>query len=402
MNQPVLSIDVSKSKSFAATFMSYGQPFDKPFSFNHTQSDMGFLLSTLNKMENVSGIKPHIVLEATGNYSKPIVNYFENNGYPVVILNPIVTHVQKKKSVRKVKTDPIDANRIAQVYYLEDFKSHIPLESHIIELRNLSRHYTRFSEMYADTQNQFRSILDLVFPEFGKVFSSIRSKTSLNVLSLFPTPKSILSASKEDLIEALKPAKKSRDWYASKADQLIQVAKDSVPDISGQSSNISILKSFIEVLKHQQNILLDIKKQMLFWAKKSSYFDLLLSIPGIGEMTAMAIVSEVGDIKRFPTTKQLVAFAGLDPSVHESGKFKSSNNKISKRGSKYLRKALYQATVAGISKRKNGPANQLLYQFYTKKLSEGKPSKVAIIAASSKLLRIIFGVLNNNHTFIGK
>lgn len=399
MIQPILSIDVSKSKSYAATFLYYNQPFQKPFPFTHSQSEMKVLLSALHQLENETGLKPHVVLEATGNYSKPIVSFFENNGYPVFILNPISTHIQKKKAIRKVKTDPIDVNRIAQVYYLEDYKMNSPLESHIVELRSLSRQYVRFSNLYTNTQNQLTSILDLVFPHFGQAFSHIRGKTAMNVLSLFPTPASILSASREHLLDALKPARKSREWYELKADELIQAAKNSVPDTVGNAANISALKNYIEMLKHQQKILLDIKQQMLFWAKQSPYYDLLLSIPGVGELTGMTILAEIGDIKRFPTSKQLVAFAGLDPSVFQSGKFKASHNKISKRGSTYLRRALFQATVAGISNRVGGPLNQVLYSFYSKKLAEGKLSKVAIIATSNKLLRMIFGILKNNQPF---
>jgi len=152
MNHPILSIDVSKSNSYAATFLSYNQPLQEPFPFTHSQSEMKSLLVALNNLENHSGLKPHVVLEATGNLSKPIVSYFESNGYPVVILNPISTHIQKKKTIRKVKTDPIDVNRIAQVYYLENFKSNVSLDSHIIELRNLSRQYIRFANLYTETQ----------------------------------------------------------------------------------------------------------------------------------------------------------------------------------------------------------------------------------------------------------
>ncbi|KUO63137.1 MAG: hypothetical protein APF84_11480 [Gracilibacter sp. BRH_c7a] len=92
-------------------------------------------------------------------------------------------------------------------------------------------------------------------------------------------------------------------------------------------------------------------------------------------------------------SKQLVAFAGLDPSVFESGNFKASKNRISKRGSSYLRKALHQATVAGISNRQGRPLNKILYAFYSKKLAEGKPPKAAIIATSNKLVRMIYGIL---------
>lgn len=103
-------------------------------------------------------------------------------------------------------------------------------------------------------------------------------------------------------------------------------------------------------------------------------------------------IAEIGDIKRFPSTKQLTAFAGLDSSVHESGTFKANKNRISKRGSSYLRTALYQATVGGISKQVNGPRNPILSQYYQQKRLEGKPTRAAIVATSNKLLRIIYGI----------
>ena len=148
-----------------------------------------------------------------------------------------------------------------------------------------------------------------------------------------------------------------------------------------------------------KRIMTDLRADLITRASLSPAYALLLSIPGIGELTAATILSEIGQIDRFPSEKQLVAFAGLDPSVFQSGKFKSSNNRISKRGSSYLRKALYQATIGAISKRKNGPANPVLYEFYTKKKSEGKSPKVAIIATSNKLLRIIYGILKSQKPF---
>ncbi|MFE0554822.1 transposase [Paenibacillus sp. NPDC058910] len=111
------------------------------------------------------------------------------------------------------------------------------------------------------------------------------------------------------------------------------------------------------------------------------------------------IHAEIGDIKRFPSVKQLTAFAGLDSSVYESGTFKANQNRISKRGSAYLRTALYQATVGGISKQVHGPRNPILSRYYQQKRLEGKPAKVAIVAASNKLLRIIYGILSSDAPF---
>lgn len=143
----------------------------------------------------------------------------------------------------------------------------------------------------------------------------------------------------------------------------------------------------------------DLQADLIARASLSPAYALLLSIPGIGELTAATILSEIGQVNRFPTEKQLVAFAGLDPSVFQSGKFKSTNNRISKRGSSYLRKALYQATIDAISNRKNGPVNPVLSAFYTKLKAEGKSPKVAIVATSGKLLRIIYGILKSQKPF---
>lgn len=395
MYQPVLSIDVSKSTSYAATFLSYEKPHRKPFSFSHSPSDMQNLVSCLKSLEEITSIKPNVVLEATGNFSKPLVEFFENEGYHVITLNPLQTHQQKKKSIRKVKTDPIDANRIAQVYYLSDFKIPSKISNTVLDLRNLCRQYEGFNTLYTEAQLRFRSTLDLVFPNYDKVFSHLCCKTSLTLISNFPTPKAVLTAPKADLIAALKVSRLGDTWSNEKVDKLISAAKESLPIVSSQESYLRILKDYIEILLTHQRILTQLRDQILQWASLQSDYELLCSIPGVGPLTAATILGEIGDICNFPSSKQLVAFAGLDPSVYQSGKFTSRNNKISKRGSTYLRKALYQATVVGISNRKKGPVNEILFEFYSRKKSEGKASKVAIIATCNKLLRMIYGVMKN-------
>ncbi|WP_084019312.1 IS110 family transposase [Desulfuribacillus alkaliarsenatis] len=132
-------------------------------------------------------------ISITGNFSRPLVEFFENEGYRVIILNPLQTHQQKKKSIRKIKTDPIDANRIAQVYYLSDFKLRNKLDNSLIDLRNLCRQYDGFNTLYTEAQLRFRSTLDLVFPNYDKVFSHLCCKTSLNVISNFPSSKQLVA-----------------------------------------------------------------------------------------------------------------------------------------------------------------------------------------------------------------
>ena len=401
MNNPVLSIDVSKSKSFAASFLAYEKPLSKPFPFSNSLEGTKVLSDQLNKLETQTGIKPEIVLEATGNYSKPITDYFIKAGYNVVVLNPILTHQQKAKSIRKIKTDPIDVARIAKVYYLNKHDVYHDVPDDLAELQSLARQYEGLMQLYTETQLRMQSLLDLVFPNYHTVFDHLCGKASLSILQSYPSPNDVLEADRGDLFKIIKTCAlgHSADWCNKAVDRLLAAAGESLPSHKAQQSKTRGLLDYISILLPQQRILTNIRAQLITRASLSPAFSLIKSIPGVGEFTAAAILSEIGDISRFPTERQLVAFSGLDPSVFQSGKFKSNNNRISKRGSSYLRKALYQATIGAISKRKNGPANPILFNFYTKKRSEGKAPKVAIIATSSKLLRIIYGILKTQRPF---
>lgn len=401
MYKPVLSIDVSKSKSFAAAFLNYQEPYLKPFSFKHSQDDVGLLVRHLQSLEMKTGVKPDVVLEATGNYSKPISGFFEKSGYNVVVLNPLLTHQQKAKSIRKVKTDPIDANRIAQVYYLNNCKANNPLTECIADLRNLCRQYAAFNKLYTETQLHMQNVLDLVFPNYASVFSHICCKSSIRLLSEYSSPSAVLTADRNHLVEIIKSAAgtHSLQWVQNKVDRLLIAAGESLPNQQAQQSNARVLRDYIRILLTHQDVLADLRAEMVSQASLSPVFNLLRSIPGVGELTAITILAEIGDVNLFPTSKQLVAFAGLDPSVFESGKFKASNNRISKRGSAYLRKALYQAVIVGITCHSGKPVNPALQAFYTKKIAEGKPGKVAMIACCSKLLRIIYGVWRSGAPF---
>jgi transposase len=399
MNQSILCIDVSKSSSFATAFVSHNKPYSRPFSFNHNKQGLSSATKVLSELELSSCIKPNVVLEATGNYSKPLTQYFNNLGYKVFVLNPLQTSMHKKKSMRKVKTDPIDTYRIAQVYYMNDCQPQINQAQEYEELRNLSRQWDGINSLFTETQLRYRSILELVFPNLDKVFHDPCCPTAIELIDKHPTPKAILSANREDLLNILKISKHSKEWCEAKLQLLLAAAKDSLPYDYAQQSNIQVLKSYMTLLKTYQKVLADIRAEILTRAGNLSEFSLLLSIPGVGEITAATILSEIGDVERFDSSKKLNAYAGLDPSVYQSGSFKAKNNKISKRGSHYLRKALYQATVAAVCKRKSGPVNSVLHEYYTKKLQEGKAPKTALVATSSKLLRIIYGILRSKQGF---
>jgi transposase len=321
-------------------------------------------------------------------------------GYSVIILNPLETHEQKRRSVRKIKTDSIDACRIAKVYYLGQHVPYHLVDPAIGELRNLCRHYSKLSELYTQVQLKFQGILDLVFPGITTVFSRLTGDTALKFIAQFPTPEDILRTPKEEVLKFLNPRFQRKSWPEDTYVKLLAAARECLPYEVAQQSNVRVLREYVTLLITHKQSVTDVRAQIASAAKFLRPYQLLLTIPGVGETTAAIILSEIEDFNLFPTVKQLVAYAGLDPSIYQSGTYKSVHNKISKRGSNYLRKALYQAACMAVRKNKNGTNNPLLYEYYMGKVDEGKPKMVALIATANKLLRIIYGMLRKNEPFI--
>lgn len=318
-------------------------------------------MAILEELKSVSGQEPKVVLEATGNYSKPFASFFSSHGFSVILLNPLLTHQLKKKAVRKMKTDSIDAIGIAQVYYFQEPQPHIQLNESIHQLRVICRQYHHWAALYGETQLHFHAVPNLLFPGYDKAFHKVCNCTSLELLSHFSTPSELLAADREEVLELLLANRRGQVWNEAKLHQLLEIARDSLPDLHGIEAQKVVLRQYIHLLKTYQDCMSDLLHSMQSLLESIETYHLLRTIPGVGPLTASMLVAEIGDIKRFPSVKQLTAFAGLDSAVHESGTFKSKKNRISKRGSSYLRTALYQATVAAISKQIQGPRNSTLF-----------------------------------------
>lgn len=397
--RPILSIDVSKEKSVAGAFLDQNRPVGKPKLFLHTRKELLKLSAFLSELEQSYLVKPQVVMEATGNYSRPLAEFFHSEGFEVFVLNPLTTHQVKKKTIRKIKTDPVDVERIAQVFYSSEPLPFAPQCEMVTSLRELARQYEGLNNTTTEVEVRLISLLDSVFPNYGALFSSTRNKASLALLHAWPTPDLLLCATVDEIAEVMKPSMRPIAWRRAKAQKALDAAGECVGCRSAQQSAAISIRHLVELLVHFQDILTDIRTQMNRIAALSPLYELLRTIPGIGEVTACVILSEIGDINRFPTKKQLIAYAGLDPSVFQSGKFTASKNRISKRGSPYMRKALYQATYIGISERKSLPVNPVIRRFYDLKKSQGKPGKMALVAASNKLLCMIFAILKSGKPF---
>src|SRR3954470_15438432 len=405
---PVIGLDVAKGESQVQAFLDKKQPYKKSFKVAHTLEGLASLLDFMREVEDVSGRRPSIVLESTGHYHTPIVQYFEDRGYLLIIVNPLISYRAKSSSLRKVKTDIIDAHHLCELYYKEELEPYKQRGIQLLNLRNLTRQHENITGMFVQTKLQFQAVLDQVFPEYCGVFGALYSDVSLLTLQALPTSKEILEADKETIANKIKELCKSRShtWAKSQAEKLIAAAAQNPFQETLYHSLILSLNMYIKMLLEYKKHLSKLEDEIDALAKSIEEYKIIQSIPGIGEKIAATIISEIGEIDRFNHPKKLVAFAGIDPSVYSSGRFTATNNRITKRGSRRLRHALFMAVKCAIRdcrKQKTTdeiiPRNKRLREFYDKKREEGKPFKVAVIACANKLLHWIYALLKSKSAF---
>ncbi|MCM3790812.1 IS110 family transposase [Domibacillus indicus] len=405
---PVVGLDISKGESQVQAFLDKGKPYSKSFKVNHTLEGLRSLVSFLENVKQEAGKKPSVILEATGHYQTPVVQYLEERGYLLVIINPLISYKARGSSLRKVKTDAIDSYLLCELFYKEELEPYKKRGVQLLNLRNLTRQHENITGVMVQTKLQFQAVLEQVFPEYKGVFGDLYSVVSLSTLSVFPSSEDILRTSEEDITDRIVELCKSRsiNWANEKAIQLKAAAARNPFEKTIYQSHILSLGMYINILLQYKEHLSKLEAEIDALAKEIEEYSIIKSIPGIGEKIAATIISEIGEIDRFSHPKKLVAFAGVDPSVFESGKFTATKNQITKRGSSRLRHALYMAVRCAIRdcrKKKTTdeiiPRNKRMREFYDKKREEGKPFKVAVIACVNKLLHWIYALLKNNTTF---
>jgi transposase len=259
------------------------------------------------------------------------------------------------------------------------------------------------------TKLQFQAVLEQVFPEYKGVFGDLYSVVSLLTLLAFPSSEDILKANEETIASKVSELCRSRSkrWANEKANILKAAAARNPFEKTVYHSHILSLGMYISILLQYKEHLSKLGAEIDALAKEIEEYTIIKSIPGIGEKIAATILSEIGEIDRFNNPKKLVAFAGVDPSVFESGKFSATKNRITKRGSSRLRHALYMAVRCAIRdcrKKKTTdeiiPRNKRMREFYDKKREEGKPFKVTVIACVNKLLHWIYALMKSKSTFL--
>ena len=347
---PVIGLDISKGQSQGQAFLDKGKPYGRSFSFFHTQEGLQDFLHIINEVHSQAGQLPAIILESTGHYHAAVVQFLEEHQLFYIVVNPLISNQAKKSSLRKVKTDVVDAYQLCELYYKEEFEIHKQRGVQLLNLRHLTRQFESLTDMYVQAKLQFQAVLDQIFPEYRGVFGDLFSRISLEFLRDFPTSQSILEAGETKIVDkvACICTSRSERWAQEKAQKIIAAAKRNPFQQTAYNSHLISLELYIDLLLQYQEHLSNLEKQINALAGEVEEYEIIQSIPGIGKKIAATILSEIGEIDRFNHAKKLVAYAGIDPSVYSSGKFTATANRITKRGSKRLRHALYLAVLCSL------------------------------------------------------
>lgn len=335
-----------------------------------------------------------IGMEATGHYWLSVYSFLFEKMFLLHVINPIQTDGWRRGTeIRKRKNDIIDSVLIADLIRYGQFVETRLADEDLFSLRSLTCFRTCLVESISDLKRKVVCVLDQVFPEYQSIFSDIFGKTSKESLLQFSSPIDFESVSSQTLARLL--AKLSRKQVGSaKAEQLKAAASCSFGVTFAKSSFTFQLRALLEQIAFIEKQVKETETEIAGIMEKLE--SPITTITGIGNVTGAAIISEIGDISKFDSPRKLVAFAGLDATVTQSGEFEAAHNVMSKRGSPYLRKAIFQAALVVAFK------NPVLSAYYQKKRTEGKHHLTCIGAVARKMCNIIYAVVKNNQPYVPK
>lgn len=360
----------------------------------------------LRALQSQFGSDPQRVsfcMEATGHYWLALYGYLCHKGYPVHVVNPIQSDAARNLHIRKSKTDTKDAFILADLLRMNKTKETQLASEPILKLQTLSRTRFAFVDQISALKQRVLGILDRIFPEYPDCFSNVFIKTSRELLKNYTTPEELAEADLSELTQFLATHSRGR----LKADRAAQIQRYAQGTFGASLATdafaleLKLLLEQIEFIEEQisalqeaiQLALNELSDQGESPNPPEGVRHVVETLPGFGPVLTAAVVGEIGDIHRFSGARKLVAYAGLDATVHESGQFHGTRNRISKRGSPHLRRAIWLAAVAA---RRFDPH---LRAYYQAKRSEGKHSMVATGAVARRLLHILHAVWSQNRPY---
>ena len=388
-----IGLDVSKGKSTICILKPYGEMIKKPFEVEHTENELEDLVRLLQSFDT----EIRVVLEATGIYHLPILNYLQESKIFVAVINPYEMKKYSYRGLRRIKTDKHDSITIANFgidnwFHLKNHESSSKIYS---ELKFLGRQYRHYMKLRIDSVLGLTHLLDHTMPGIKGVLTGWTEYNGKDKLSDFIEEfwhyELITKQTENQFRKSYSAWAKKKGYYQShiKAIEIYKLAKKSIPILSSQVPSVKLLiLEAVKVLRNITGTLMSILEQMNKLAKLLPEYPIVCSMSGVGRVLSLKLIAEIGDVRRFHSGKALVAYAGIDAPPYQSGQFIGTKRKISKRGSSNLRKIGYE--VMRCLKTLKNPTDRKVYDFIIKKEKEGKAKRVAKIAGLNKFLRIYY------------
>ena len=383
-------IDIAKYRHEASIIDTDGKALIDSISFANDKQGCEKVLAIFEKFE-IAPADVIIGMEATGHYWLSVYTFFLELGYTVKVINPIQSEAFRKMYIRQTKNDSKDSYIIAQIMRFGEYSATSLSEENIIALRQLSRYRLALVDACGDCKRRVIALLDQVFPEYDKLFSDTFGSSSTELLLNCPTPEDMLAVSTRKLTNILSKASRGK-FGREKAEELKTAAKETFGVAFAKDAFSFQIKQLMQQIVFLENQLSELEEQISNLLHETNQY--ITSISGIGDVLGAIIVSEIGDINRFERSNQLVAFAGLDVTVKQSGEFSGSKNKISKRGSPYLRRAIWLAAQRAAF------CDPVLSEYYQSLRARGKHHLTAIGGVARKLCNIIFVILKENRPYL--
>ena len=384
-----VGIDVSKGKSMVCIMKPGGEVLKTPFEMLHSMESILNLITLINSYDE----EVHVILEDTGHYHLPLVTLLVEKGIFICCVNALRMKKFCSQSIRRAKTDKIDAVHIAQfgLTYWDELSPVMPSEAVYQELKLLARQYYQTVSMLIKAKVNLNNLLDQTMPGIKELMNDNPSSHKLTdfVNRYYHFGHILEMGEKRFTSDYCKWAKKQGyRMYERLASEILAVAQNGIPVLPNSSVTKAVVVEAVRVL-HEIEVSRDtILAQMQTLAKSLPEFSVIREMPCIGDTLAPRIIAEIGDIRRFKNKHSLIAYAGIDAPPYQSGAFNATERHISKRGNSYLRKTGYEIMQSLIQHK---PIGDPVYDFICKKRLEGKCGKEAMIAGLNKFLRIYYG-----------
>ena len=389
-----VGIDISKGRSTVAVMRPFGEVVISPFEVRHTDSELSKLARQLKSLDG----ETRVVMEATGNYHAPVAKLLHDAGLYVSVVNAKLVHGYGNNELRRVKTDRKDAVKLAN-YGLDRWLTlprYVPEENTRLLLKNCYRQYRQYSKVQTVLKNNLISLLDTVFPNVNRLFSSpVRGDGSekwVDFVAEFWHCRCVTEKSEKAFTNKYQRwcRKHGYNYSEAKAHAIHSEANGHIGVMPKSETTKLLVEQAVAQLRATSVALTALKREMLTLAAQLPEYPVVMGMFGVGPTLGPQLIAEIGDVRRFYSKKALVAYAGLDAPPNDSGDVTGKHKSMSKIGASSLRRTLFLVMSVYLQ---NAPLDEPIFRFMDKKRAEGKPYRVYMMASANKFLRIYYATV---------